>query len=307
MSREEYLNDLKNHLQSLTTDELAEALQYYSDYFEEASDDEKVMAELGTPEELAKTIVEKCANAPAKKEAKAAKEDDDDRDSETSTDATGVNFYSYPASDVKNLSLEFGAAEVVMIKGSEFAVETRGIEKDGLRCSLSSDGTLSITNARRLNLNFLSHDRRNRTVPRILLSVPENADLYRFSLHVGAGNFRTNGASLRCQEGSLEVEAGNLVVGELAGGKINVRCGMGNIEMNGSITGVSNIDCGMGNVKLNLRGSAEDYSYDAKVGLGEFRINDVKKSGVCQELDNQKKANHFSVNCGMGRVFILVK
>ena len=44
MSREEYLNDLKNHLQSLTTDELAEALQYYSDYFEEASDDEKVIA-----------------------------------------------------------------------------------------------------------------------------------------------------------------------------------------------------------------------------------------------------------------------
>ena len=144
-------------------------------------------------------------------------------------------------------------------------------------------------------------------MPRILLSVPENADLYRFSLHVGAGNFRTNGASLRCQEGSLEVEAGNLVVGELAGGKINVRCGMGNIEMNGSITGVSNIDCGMGNVNLNLEGDVSQYSYDAKVGLGDFRINNEKKSGVCQIYNNEKKQNHFSVNCGMGSVHINIK
>ena len=54
MTREEYLNELKSSIMSLTTDEQAEAIQYYSDYFDEADDDEKVMRELGTPEELAK-------------------------------------------------------------------------------------------------------------------------------------------------------------------------------------------------------------------------------------------------------------
>ena len=63
MTREEYLNELKSSIMSLTSDEQAEAIQYYSDYFDEADDDEKVMRELGTPEELAKTIIEKFANA----------------------------------------------------------------------------------------------------------------------------------------------------------------------------------------------------------------------------------------------------
>lgn len=63
MTREEYLNELKSSIMSLTSDEQAEAIQYYSDYFEEAGDDEKVMRELGSPEELSKTIIEKFANA----------------------------------------------------------------------------------------------------------------------------------------------------------------------------------------------------------------------------------------------------
>ena len=43
MTKEEYLNQLKMHLNALTQDELSEALQYYSDYFEEANDDQKVI------------------------------------------------------------------------------------------------------------------------------------------------------------------------------------------------------------------------------------------------------------------------
>ena len=53
MNREEYLAELKKLLKSLTLDEQNEALQYYADYFDEADDDQKVIAELGSPEELA--------------------------------------------------------------------------------------------------------------------------------------------------------------------------------------------------------------------------------------------------------------
>ena len=306
MTREEYLKALKSLIQSLTIDEQEEALQYYSDYFEEANDDQKVIAELGSPEELAKTIVDKCANALAEKEKKSDGKDEktDENDSES---VTGALFYSFNPSDVKNLNLEFGAADVVMISAEEFSVETRGLEKSDLKCKLSSDGNLNISNVRRLNFNFLSHNRGERFVPRILISVPKNFGLYDFNLHVGAGNFRTIDVSLRCQNGSLDVGAGNLIMKDLCGGKINVRCGMGNLELSGSVTGKSNIDCGMGSIKMNLRGAPEDYSFDAKVGLGDFRFNDVKKTGLCQELDNHRKQNHFSVNCGMGSVCINVK
>ena len=57
MTRDEYLAELKLKLSSLSQDELNEAMQYYSDYFDEANDDEKVMAELGSTEELSKVIV----------------------------------------------------------------------------------------------------------------------------------------------------------------------------------------------------------------------------------------------------------
>ena len=54
MTRDEYMTALKNNIQSLTVDEQNEALQYYSDYFDDAQDDAKVMEELGSPEEVAK-------------------------------------------------------------------------------------------------------------------------------------------------------------------------------------------------------------------------------------------------------------
>ena len=57
MTREEYLAELKLKLSSLSQDELNEAMQYYSDYFDEANDDEKVMAELGSPEELSNRVM----------------------------------------------------------------------------------------------------------------------------------------------------------------------------------------------------------------------------------------------------------
>ena len=85
-----------------------------------------------------------------------------------------------------------------------------------------------------------------------------------------------------------------------------MRCGMGNLEFKGSVTGVVNLDCGMGSVNLELKGNPKNYSYDAKVGLGDFRFNGEKKSGVCQIYNNQKMENHFSVNCGMGSVAIKI-
>ena len=62
MTRDEYMTALKNNIQSLTVDEQNEALQYYSDYFDDADDDAKVMEELGTPEEVAKVIRERFSN-----------------------------------------------------------------------------------------------------------------------------------------------------------------------------------------------------------------------------------------------------
>ena len=308
MTREEYLNELKSSIMSLSSDEQAEAIQYYSDYFDEADDDEKVMRELGTPEELAKTIIEKFANALVDTK-KTGEGDSEQEESSASSDGYSIDalYFEFEKSQVKNLSLDFGAAEVAVIEGNKYCIETRGLPEEALDCYLNKEGTLVVSNAHRFNLNFWSHNRRSRIVPRVLVTLPANASVGKLRIGVGAGKLVSRKLSLSCNSGNINVDAGNLVLDGIFGGKINMRCGMGNLEFKGSVTGNVNLDCGMGSVNIELKGDPKSYSYDAKVGLGDFRFNGEKKSGVCQIYNNQKLENHFSVNCGMGSVNIDIK
>ncbi len=312
MTRDEYLNELKSSIMSLSSDEQAEALQYYTDYFEEAGDDEKVMRELGSPEELAKTIIEKFANAlvDTKKEGsdKTSSEDkDSSNENYNGNRSIDALYYEFDKAEVKSLTVDIGAAECVIIEGSKYCVETRGLLAENLNCYLNKEGALIINNNRRFNLNFWSHDRRSRIVPRILFTVPKNAELNKIRIAVGAGRLITKSLSLKCSAGGIDVGAGHLSLDGIYGGKIDIRCGMGNLEMKGSVSGNINVDCGMGNISLNLKGKPDQYSYDAKVGLGYFRFNGEQKSGVCKIYNNQKLQNHLSVNCGMGSVSVKIE
>ena len=307
MTRDEYMTALKNNIQSLTIDEQNEALQYYSDYFDDAGDDEKVMKELGTPEEVAKVIRERFSNTLVK-DSKAKEEGSSEENASGSAGRYEALYYEFKNSDVKNVEFSFGAAEVVMIPGKKFSVETRGISKQNLLCRIDGEKTLVVKNLNKLSgLNFFNHDRPSRIVPRILISVPEGAKLEKFKAAIGAGNFVTKDISLSFEKGNIDVGAGNFVLKTIDGSNLNMRCGMGNLHVEGSLKGVNNVDCGMGAIKLELKGNAEDYSHDAKVGLGDFKFNDEKRSGVCQVYASNRKQNHFSVNCGMGSVIITMK
>lgn len=310
MTREEYMTSLKNNITSLTLDEQNEALQYYYDYFEEAGDDEKVMAELGSPEEVAQIIRDKISNALVG--TNKANSDDNSQsessDYETQSKTFGALYYKFKNSEVKGLELSFGAAEVVMIPGKNFSVETRGISKNNLLCRLDAENTLVVKNLNKLeNLNFFSHERNSRIVPRILITAPLNAKLNSFKASIGAGNFIGKDVMLCFDKGQISVGAGNFNIKNIDGSNLNLRCGMGNLKIEGMIKGHSNIDCGMGAIKLELKGNQDDYSHDAKVGLGDFKFNDIKRSGACQIYCDIKKENHFSVNCGMGSVNITMK
>jgi len=308
MTRDEYLKELKSSIMSLSEDEQAEAIQYYSDYFDEAQDDEKVMKELGTPSELADTIIEKFANALVDTKSKKNKEDDDEETAGEHTEAViDALYYEFDKNKIHNISMDFGAAEVVLIKGNVFSVETRGIARENMSCYLNKEGTLVLSNSRRFNINFWGHDRRIRFVPRILVTLPENLSIQKLRILMGAGKLSSEDISLLCESGSLDVGAGNMVLKGIYGGRIDIRCGMGNLQLDGKITGNVNLDCGMGNISLNLEGNISQYSYDAKVRLGDFRFNNDKMSGVCQNYNNERKENHFSVNCGMGSVVINIK
>lgn len=306
MTREEYLKELKNKIQSLTIDEQSEALQYYSDYFDEAGDDEKVINELGNPDEVAAMIIERFANALVKTNGKNDSDEKTEEEKDTSEkNQYGALYYEYDESSVKNLELNFGAAEVVVISGKKYSVETRGILQENFVCRIDSEGTLVVKNLKKLNgLNFWNHERIVRIVPRILVTIPADSSVNKLKVSIGAGDFRAQDICVECRTGKIEVGAGNLIIKNIHGNDVDIRCGMGNAKISGILTGRSNIDCGMGAIKLELQGDVKNYSYDAKVGVGDFKMNDEKHSGVCQSFADVRSENHFSVNCGMGSVSI---
>ncbi|MBP5567626.1 MAG: DUF4097 family beta strand repeat protein [Treponema sp.] len=302
MTRLQYLKAIKNNIQSLTIDEQNEALQYYSDYFDDAGDDKKVMEELGSPEEVAKQIIDKFANVPV---ASAKKEEKQEEESAGSYSESDSIFFSFDPKKVKNIDFGFGISEVVMIPGSKVTVECRGFNAENFECRIDDNGTLYCRNVRKLNLfNFWEHGKRQRIVPRVLITVPDGFSVGYLKLSMGAGNFTTKNIHMSCERGRLEVSAGNLSIDRMAGKDMFLRCGMGNLTFAGTLEGKTNIDCAMGNIKLNLTQDPELCSYDAKVGLGTFKFNDMEKTGAGGFSNSSAKPNHFSVNTGMGVVHI---
>lgn len=304
MKKEDYLNQLKLKLSVLSEDDISQNIQYYNDYFEEAKDDEKVIKELGSPEELGDKIINKYADVYETSIISDSKDIDLSERKKSISD--GALYYSYDPASVHNLYCNFGAAEVVAIKGAKFSIETRGISEENLNCNLSPEGYLSINNTKRINLNFFNHDRSAHVVPRILLTIPEKINLDKIRIVIGAGSFESKEAFIQYKNGSFEVEAGSLILKNVSGGKLDVHCGMGKFELEGKLNGQSFIDCGMGSVKVLVNGNSSNYSYEAKIGLGDFKFNDIKKNGVGKIASDQKLNNHFSVNCGMGSVNIQI-
>lgn len=307
MNREEYLNKLKNLLPSLTDEERNEALQYYSDYFDEADDDEKVIAELGSAEEVAKSIIEKFAGVPATTES--AKEESEEGEYENLyTLADDALCFDFENKDIRALDMKLGGCSVVFIKGKQWMVESRGLLRDEIECRVMNDGTLVMNNVsggKRFHFfGFFNHERKTRHIPRILVTVPDNASLKKANLKIGAGNFLFKDADFAAEEMFCDIGAGNLSMKVTKIGNLKMTCGMGNINFTGTVEKNLVLDCGMGNIKMDLDGKQEDYSYDCKVGLGDFRFGDKSYSGVQTIIAEFKKEKHVSANAGMGSIRI---
>lgn len=300
MTREDYLNKLKENLGILSQKDIENAISYYSNYFADTNDDAKVINELGSPENLAKKIIENNQ----KKLQELSKEKNQKSQTEENSDAL---FFEFDKKDVKTIRLDFGIANVVLISGAKISVETRGISSDFFNCNLNSSGNLTINNQKKINFDFWVHGVKYRAIPRILITLPDELNLEELKIRIGAGKLVSKNINISSNSSFFEVDTGNLVLNYVKSKNTKIYCGLGNANITGMCLGKTELSCGMGNLKLNLSGNFSDYSYDGKIGLGGFHINDVKKSGVGQFYCEEKKYNHISVNVGMGEVSVSIK
>lgn len=306
MTRDEYLKQLRLQIAALPLDEQNEAMEYYFNYFEDANDDAKVIEDLGSPEKLAAEIKEKFACVPA---AAARPKTEEKQKNEhfggSSYAGSSAQSFMFSTSEVRSLDLSIAMAEVVVISGENYKVESRGFEPGDLNCSVSPYGTLLIENKRKMPLTrFFERGTGKNWHPRLLVTVPANAKIDTLKVRIGAGSLVTKEVNVEANRACFDVGAGNMVLNRIESGRSDIRCGMGNLEITGKLTSLCKVDCGMGSVKIKIAGNAEEYSYDSKVGLGEVVFNKEKKAGVAENASTSKKENHFSINCGMGAVHI---
>lgn len=308
MTKKQYLKKLEQNIQALPVEEQKEALSYYSDYFDEADDDDKVIEELGSPEELAKTIIDKFSCVPAKSRAKKAKDETENERTEDSGDEDYYEedeklFFTFDKSRVKNLGLAFEACDTVIKSGSEYKVETRGISEKDFRCEINQAGSLIIENKIRFSKKFFkSHSDKKHLVPRILITIPNDACVGGLNIKLGAGQLRTKNISIKSERTLIDIGAGNFEFSKLNSDITKIRSGMGSVKIGGKFSTFCNIDCGMGSVQIKADGNPSDYSYDGKVRLGSIDFDGDKRSGFGQNFRTEKKASHFSLNCGMGEI-----
>lgn len=310
MTKKAYLKKLENLIQALPEEERKEALEYYSAYFDDADDDEKVFQELGKPEELAKAIIEKFSCVPAKKNSAEKEESGEeeffDAEQNEETQPGEKNSFFFEKDKVKNLGISIGVGNVFLRNGNDFQVETRGINSENFRCEINQAGTLIIENRRNIpGRRFFSHDSKSHWCPRILITVPKETVLENLKINLGAGQLRSERLNLTSSRTMLDVSAGNFELSGIKSSVNSIRCGMGNIKVNGIFTEYTEIDCGMGAVQIKMPVTSEKYSFEGKVAMGNIQFAKEKRSGFAQNYSGARLENHFSIKCGMGEVKVL--
>lgn len=309
MTKKQYLKKLEYCISALPADERNEALDYYSNYFDDADDDDKVMMELGEPEDLAKTIIEKftCVPAVSKNKKKSQKNESEEETEDESDDLYEYEdeklCYEFKKNQVKHLAVSLAACDCVFKSGKDFKVEARGISRDDLRCEINKAGTLIVENKKKIpGKKLFNHERTNNWCPRVLITLADDAEFENVRINLGAGQIRTKKLNITSLKTMIDVGAGNFELNGLTSGATSLRCSVGHLKVEGRLFGYTKVDCGMGACELKIAGDEDDYSYDAKVGLGNIKFGKDKYSGFSKSYFGDPKENHVSIVCGMGEV-----
>lgn len=210
--------------------------------------------------------------------------------------------------DVRSIEINVGAAELRVISGEEFSVESN-IKKLNVKLK---NGVLKIAEKSHLSLSYNGK-------PQLTVCIPEGTELEAFSLDAGAGTIFIESVSAERVEldlGAGKTDVGSLVAtkkAEINGGagricvsdcRINALeadTGAGTMDITGVLTGKCGINIGVGKAELVLRGGESSYSFDVDKGIGKITIAGNEMS------DGQKYGsgqNHIEIDGGVGSVTI---
>lgn len=337
MNRTEFLEALRRELDFLPEDELDDAIRYYDEYINDAGDDEeKVIAEMGTPSKVAEEF---------KNEYYERKTVADERKQENNKQISGKTVL------ICILAVGFGVPVLGMIRDE--LPEISGIvlliilivllikilgSRTNQRNLVSNSNVQTCSDIENIHLELKAGNFEFRTGDAfgvdtmsagevkvnsyianntwvvegsktignndngvVSVIIPNGFHAKKAVMKLTAGNILVSGLS--ADNTKIEVGMGKCEIKNMYSQHLSVKCGMGDMVGNCSMNGDVNVDCGMGNVTLNLTNSADDFNMTATAGMGCVDIGGTKIQGAGSKMDNNIGALHnINVKCGMGNV-----
>lgn len=187
---------------------------------------------------------------------------------------------TYPVSaDVENLDLEISAAELKIVSGTGFSVEsnhkyltvkedngTLKISEEKVAFGISSEGVKVVLT---VPADFVFEDASIETGAGKVDIENLCANTLRLDLGAGATDIGCLTAQTRAK---ISTGAGKLTIRDGVLRDVTMELGVGKLELAARLTGECTVDYGVGGAELTLLGSKEDYQIRLDKGLGEATL-----------------------------------
>ncbi|MFT4143128.1 MAG: DUF4097 family beta strand repeat-containing protein [Mobilitalea sp.] len=229
---------------------------------------------------------------------------------------------------VEHIDFEIAYGDVEIIEGNSFSINAVNLLKDELE-SYVSEGTWYIraneTNSIKLfGSSFQLKELfgwREENIPKITITIPKDFVAGNFRLDISAGQVEAD--TIHANTGDFNVDAGRLSIDELSLSEsskyrvgagemvlknvnlkdIDLECGVGRIQVEGTVIGDNSIETGVGDVSLLLKGNENDYNYKFDVGIGDIEIDGYSHHRF-DNIKNNETGNLLNLECGIGKITV---
>ncbi|MEE1314827.1 MAG: DUF1700 domain-containing protein [Faecalimonas sp.] len=312
MNRAEFMRRLEELLSDVSESDRQDAISYYNDYFDEAGKEkeEQVIRELGSPEQVARTIRAERKGAAKTEPPKAKRKtwlivllvvlgvfalggflleeilDDLIEDYYTvrnypaggSIQENPSTQTNQPAQTVQetftNLDIELGVGELELCYGDVEQVQIEQKDVTGFK-SYVKEYTLCVEGGKKVGIN--------QGGGHITIVIPRD---------------------MTFEEVDLEIGAGKATVDAMLARELDIQVGAGKATLSGVDVNVLSAEVGAGELAVQLVGAQTDYNYDVECGMGDILIGSGRYTGIGSEqhFANAGAMRNVELECGIGKL-----
>lgn len=334
MNKREFLQSLREKLTQMPEEEVNAALRYYEEYFDEAGvqNEERVLKELGTPEQVAKQILaeggvreEKKGNSEGKgkmtmwiamgivlcvivigasfRNYNREKIAPSNGSAITGSNTNGTEKVKGKYIDVEegvedfaSINVEADMLDVEIKEGTEYKVVIHYWSEDEMTYEVKNN----VLECVQKNTKEINNRKNTMTI-----YVPAKRTLNKIDIDMGMGNNKLNNIS--ATEIVLENGMGDFEATDVNFDKVDAELGMGEAKLIGTVNGDIKIDNGMGNIKVDLVGESQKYNYELENGFGDIEVDGKKYSDMKDVKEDHNASYNIKVSTGMGNIKIEFK